>query len=71
MTHHQVERNLRVRDATLDDYEGGMTNLLRGLLTGLGCESRIPVKIYSYWDDVEFIKFRITIQLPRSWVCTL
>ncbi|KAK1664883.1 hypothetical protein QYE76_053042 [Lolium multiflorum] len=44
------KRTLRKVDGWLGDYEGPLTDLLRGMLKELHCETRIPVLKYIYYD---------------------
>lgn len=59
-------RNVQVMNWTLDDYGGDWTDNLRQLLWSLECESRLLVKIYSYYDGQVLAKYRVMIMLPKK-----
>src|SRR3954463_5887969 len=59
-------RNVQVLNRTLDDYRGDWTDNLRQLLWSLECESRLLVKIYSYYDGQVLAKYRVMIMLPKK-----
>ena len=57
-------RTLRKSETWLGDYEGSLTDLLRGMLYDLGCETKIPVIKYIYYDGDVVAKCRVAVQLP-------
>ncbi|KAK1679770.1 hypothetical protein QYE76_040618 [Lolium multiflorum] len=58
------KRTLRQVEGWLGDYEGPLTDLLRGMLKELHCETRIPVFKYIYYDGEIVAKHRVSVQLP-------
>ncbi|KAK1696716.1 hypothetical protein QYE76_013413 [Lolium multiflorum] len=58
------KRTLRQVEGWLGDYEGPLTDLLRGMLKELHCETRIPVFKYTYYDGEIVAKHRVSVQLP-------
>src|SRR3954465_11741523 len=50
----------------LNDYGGDWTNNLRQLLWSLECESRLLVKIYTFYDGQVLAKYRVMIMLPKK-----
>jgi hypothetical protein len=50
----------------LDEYDGNLSDLLRGILQECGCETRIPVKKYAYYEGRVFQKYRVGIMLPAK-----
>ncbi|KAK1648343.1 hypothetical protein QYE76_066148 [Lolium multiflorum] len=60
------KRTLRKVDGWLGDYEGPLTDLLRGMLKELHCETRIPVLKYIYYDGEIVAKCRVSVQLPAQ-----
>jgi hypothetical protein len=48
MARTNPSRTVQVRDVTLDEYDGNLSDLLWGILQECGCETRIPVKKYAY-----------------------
>src|SRR4051812_18223302 len=59
-------RNVQVMNRTLNDYGRDWTDNLRQLLWSLECESRLLVKIYSYYDGQVLAKYRVMIMLPKK-----
>jgi hypothetical protein len=51
---------------TLDEYDGNLSDMLRGILQKCGCETRIPVKKYAYCKGGVFQKYRVGIMLPAK-----
>jgi hypothetical protein len=51
-------RIVQLRDTTLDEYDGNLANMLHGILQECGCETRIPVKKYAYYEGRVFQKYR-------------
>jgi hypothetical protein len=51
---------------TLDEYDGNLSDLLRGILQGCGCETRIPIKKYAYYKGRVFQKYKVGIMLPTK-----
>ena len=60
------ERTVRVRDAMLDDYSDEWTDTLRQLLLEFHCDTKIEVKICSFYDGHTLAKYRIGIMLPAK-----
>ncbi|KAK1602386.1 hypothetical protein QYE76_007943 [Lolium multiflorum] len=60
------KRTLRQVEGWLGDYEGPLTDLLRGMLKELHCETRIPVLKYIYYDGEIVAKYRVSVQLPMQ-----
>ncbi|KAK1620361.1 hypothetical protein QYE76_025878, partial [Lolium multiflorum] len=58
------KRTLRKVEGWLGDYDGPLTDLLRGMLKELHCETRIPVLKYIYYDGEIVAKCRVSVQLP-------
>jgi hypothetical protein len=54
MAHTRPSSTVQVRDKTLDDYDGNLSDILRGILLECGCETRIPVKKYAYYEGKVF-----------------
>jgi hypothetical protein len=50
----------------LDEYDGNLSDLLRGILQECGCETRIPVKKYAYYEGRVFQKYKVGIMLPAK-----
>jgi hypothetical protein len=50
----------------LDEYDGNLSDLLRGILQECGCETRIPVKKYAYYEGRVFEKYKVGIMLPAK-----
>jgi hypothetical protein len=50
----------------LDEYDGNLSDLLRGILKECGCETRIPVKKYAFYEGRVFQKYRVGIMLPAK-----
>jgi hypothetical protein len=50
----------------LDEYDGNLSDLLRGILQECGCETRIPVKKYAYYEGRVFQKYKVGIMLPTK-----
>jgi hypothetical protein len=48
-------RIVQLQDTTLDEYDGNLANMLRGILQECGCENRIPVKKYTYYEGQVFL----------------
>src|SRR4051812_6836686 len=59
-------RNVQVMNMTLNDFGGDWTDNLRQILWSLDCESRLLVKIYSYYDGQVLSKYRVMIMLPKK-----
>jgi hypothetical protein len=59
-------RTMQVRDVTLDEYDGNLSDMLRGILQECGCEIRIPVKKYAYYEGIVFQKYKVWIMLPAK-----
>jgi hypothetical protein len=59
-------RIVQVRDVTLDEYDGDLSHMLRGILQECGCETRIPVKKYAYYEGRLFQKYKVGIMLPAK-----
>jgi hypothetical protein len=59
-------RNVKVKTSRLDDYDGGLANILRALLLEFGCEPQIPVMKYMYYDGPVLVKCRVGLQLPAE-----
>jgi hypothetical protein len=57
-------RIMQVRDMTLDEYDGDLSNMLRGILQECRCETRFPVKKYAYYEGRVFQKYKVRIMLP-------
>jgi hypothetical protein len=51
---------------TLDDYDGNLSDILRGILHDCGCETRLPVKKYAYYEGRVFQKYKVGIMLPAK-----
>jgi hypothetical protein len=51
---------------TLDEYDGNLSDMLRGILQECGCETCIPVKKYAYYEGRVFQKYRVGIMLPAK-----
>jgi hypothetical protein len=51
---------------TLDNYDGNLSDILRGILLECGCETRIPVKKYAYYEGKVFQKYKVGIMLPAK-----
>jgi hypothetical protein len=49
---------------TLDEYDGNLSDMLRGILQECGCETCIPVKKYAYYEGRVFQKYKVGIMLP-------
>jgi hypothetical protein len=47
----------------LDEYDGNLSDLLRGILQECGCETCIPIKKYAYYEGRVFQKYRVGIML--------
>ena len=60
------KRTLRKVEGWLGDYEGNLTDLLRGMLKELHCETRIPILKYIYYDGEIVAKCRVSVQLPKK-----
>ena len=60
------KRTLRKVEGWLGDYDGQLTDLLRGMLKELHCETRIPVLKYIYYDGEIVAKCRVSVQLPTQ-----
>ena len=60
------KRTLRKVEGWLGDYEGNLTDLLRGMLKELHCETKIPVLKYIYYDGEIVAKCRVSVQLPKK-----
>ncbi|KAK1679949.1 hypothetical protein QYE76_040797 [Lolium multiflorum] len=60
------KRTLRKVEGWLGDYDGQLTDLLRGMLKELHCETRIPVLKYIYYDGEIVAKCRVSVQLPMQ-----
>jgi hypothetical protein len=54
MARTNPSRTVQVRDVTLDEYDGNLADTLRGILQECGCETRIPVKKYAYYEGRVF-----------------
>jgi hypothetical protein len=50
----------------LDEYDGNLSDLLRGILQECGYETRIPVKNYAYYEGRVFQKYKVGIMLPAK-----
>jgi hypothetical protein len=59
-------RIVEVQDVTLDEYDGALSNMLWGILQECGCETRIPVKKYAYYEGRVFQKYKVRIMLPAK-----
>jgi hypothetical protein len=68
MAHTNPSRTVQVRDVTLDEYDGNLSDLLRGILQEweCGCETHIPIKKYAYYEGRVFQKYRVGIMLPAK-----
>jgi hypothetical protein len=66
MARTNPSRTVQVRDVTLDDYDGNLSNILRGILLECGCETCIPVKKYAYYEGRVFQKYKVGIMLPAK-----
>jgi hypothetical protein len=66
MARTNPSRSVQVRDVTLDEYEGNLSDMLRGILQECGCETYIPVKKYAYYEGRVFQKYRVGIMLPAK-----
>jgi hypothetical protein len=51
---------------TLDDYDGNLSDILRGILLECGCETHIPVKKYAYYEGRVLQKYKVGIMLPAK-----
>jgi hypothetical protein len=51
---------------TLDEYDGNLSDLLRGILQECGCETRIPVKKYAFYEGRVFQRYKVGIMLPAK-----
>jgi hypothetical protein len=60
------KRTLRKSETWLGDYEGSLTDLLRGMMYDLCCETNIPVIKYIYYDGDVVAKCRVAVQLTRE-----
>ncbi|KAK1632407.1 hypothetical protein QYE76_006722, partial [Lolium multiflorum] len=59
-------RNVKVLDSTLSEYEGGLADILRAMLLEFGCDPRIQVKKYWFYDGPVLAKCRVGLRLPES-----
>jgi hypothetical protein len=50
----------------LDEYDGNLSDLLWGILQECGCETRIPIKKYAYYEGRVFQKYKVGIMLPAK-----
>ena len=66
MANTYPKRTVRKSETWLGDYGGSLTDLLRGMLSELGCETRIPVLKYIYYDGDVVAKCRVGVQLPKE-----
>jgi hypothetical protein len=64
-------RIVQVRDVTLDEYDGDISNMLWGILQECGCETRTPVKKYAYYEGRVFQKYKVGIMLPAKLVMSV
>jgi hypothetical protein len=54
MAHMRPSSTVQVRDVTLDDYDGNLADMLRGILLECRCETLILVKKYAYYEGKIF-----------------
>jgi hypothetical protein len=66
MARTNPSRTVQVQDVTLDDYDGNLLDMLRGILQECGCETRIPVKKYAYYEGRVFQKYKVGIMYPAK-----
>src|SRR6266699_3258819 len=66
MTSTYPARTVRIKEATLDEYDGKLEDILRGMLLACGCPTNIPVKKISYYDGNIHAKYRVRILLPTK-----
>jgi hypothetical protein len=66
MARTNPSRTVQVRDVTLDEYDGNLFDMLRGILQECRCETRILVKKYAYYEGRVFQKYKVGIMLPAK-----
>jgi hypothetical protein len=66
MARTNPSRTVQVRDVTLDEYDGNLSDILRGILQECRCETHIPVKKYAYYEGRVFQKYKVGITLPAK-----
>ena len=59
-------RNVKVKESTLNDYDGGLADILRAMLLEFGCDPQIQVMKYMYYDGTVLAKCRVGLRLPES-----
>jgi hypothetical protein len=59
-------RNVKVKTSSLDDYDGGLADILRALLLEFGCDPQIRLMKYMYYDGPVLAKCRVGLQLPAE-----
>jgi hypothetical protein len=70
-------RIVQLQDITLDEYDRNLANLLRGILQECGCETRILVKEYTYYEGRVFHKYRgrnhasCQVEHELGYACTI
>ena len=66
MANTYPKRMVRKSATWFGDYEGSLTDLLRGMLSDLWCKTRISVMKYIYYDGDVVANCRVVVQLPRE-----
>ena len=60
------DRKICMMNASLDDFQGGWTDILRQLLEYFKCSTKLRVKIYIHEDGEIMAKYRVGIMLPTK-----